>query len=62
MITVKVSELLEKAKLMSDEGMDFAILTLLDPIPEEDAPASVGFTAYKKSEMVEYDYDEIEAV
>jgi len=54
--------LLEKAKLMSDEGMDFAILTLLDPIPEEDAPASVGFTAYKKSEMVEYDYDEIEAV
>ena len=62
MITVNVSELFEIVKLMHDDGMDCAILTLLDPIPEEDAPASLNLVGFKKSEMVEIDYDTIDTV
>jgi hypothetical protein len=62
MITVNVSELLQVVKQMSSDGMDCAVLDILDPIPEENAPAALGFSAFKKSDMIEIDYDEIDSV
>ena len=55
-ITVKVSELYEQIKLMKNDKMDYVTLSILEPKPEEDIPAS------QKNESVEIDYDSVDSI
>lgn len=61
-ITVKISELYEQLKLMKSDKMDYVTLSILDPQPEEDTPASVYLTACQKNGNVDVDYDSVDAV
>ena len=65
-ITVKVSDLWEKVNRMKLEGMESVTITLFEP--ENDFPASMNFTARKKSDdedwesVADWDYDDIDAI
>lgn len=61
-ITVKVSELYEQIKLMKNDKMDYVTLSILEPKPEEDIPASIYLTAYQKNESVEIDYESVDSI
>ena len=61
-IVVKVSDLYKQIQLMKKDCMDYVKLQILEEQPEEEIPASVFLSAYKKDGDCEIDYDEVEAV
>ncbi|HMM32122.1 MAG TPA: hypothetical protein PKB13_10130 [Clostridia bacterium] len=63
-ITVKVSDLLSKAKELHDSGMDYVTLSILDEdkLPSgEILPRCLHFSAFSEAEKyMEIDYEEID--
>lgn len=64
-ITVKVSDLYDRAKQMKDDGMDFVQISILDEQEMDDGiiPSSLWLSASSKKEsFMAVDYEEIEAL
>ncbi len=57
---IPASELYQMAKEILNDGMDYVEISLMEP--EDDQPAAVHFTAWKKHADHDVDYEEIEAV
>ena len=57
---VPVPELYEKIKEILDDGMDYVEVSLMEP--DDDLPAAVHFTAWKRNADHDEDYEEVEVV
>lgn len=64
-ITIKVSDLYDRAKQMKDDGMDFVELTILAEEYEDDdiLPPALWLSATSKKEsFMSIDYEAIDAI
>lgn len=62
MVNVRVSDLLSKAKELSDDGYEFVELTFSDPDPEIEFPGGISFLAYGDTPGMMVNYDDVEHV
>lgn len=63
-ITIKVSELYERAKQMQDDGMEYVKLSILDEdeVDDDIIPPSLWLNAFSDEEPGSIDYDGIESI
>ena len=61
-IKVKVSELYEQVKLMKDDGMIYATLSILKQDPKYDVPTSLFIVACNDTDPIDVSYDSLYSV
>lgn len=61
-IKVKVSELYEQVKLMKDDGMIYATLSILKQDPKYDVPTSLFIEACNDTNPIDVSYDSLYSV
>ncbi len=57
---VKVSDLYQRAKEMLNDGMEYVRVDCVKP--DGEIPACISFTAWRKCDDFEVDYDELDAL
>lgn len=58
-IKVKVSELYEQVKLMKDDGMVYATLSIFEEEPDEDIPKALCLEACNATDPIDVGYDDL---
>ena len=61
--TISVAELHDLVRDLMKDGMDYAVVSLHEPDPDEDFPGGVHFEAFKRSASYESaDYGTLEII